>query len=195
MATEVLLRDGRRALTWSVLPEDREAIREGYEHLSEKTRYHRFLSAVPHLTDQLLDHLVDEVDGVDHVALVLFVLDDANDGVPAGIARVVRYPGRPDVADVAVTVLDEWQGHGVATALLAQLMRERPAGVTRLETTVAADNEASLAMLRRLGEMTVTDVGSGRLDVQVDLPDRPEEPAGPGRRERAGRGKRTGPVA
>jgi RimJ/RimL family protein N-acetyltransferase len=176
VATEVRLRDGRRGLTWSVLPEDREAIREGYERLSETTRYHRFLSAVPHLTDQLLDHLVDEVDGVDHVALVLFVIDDDNEGVPAGIARVIRYPGRPDVADVAVTVLDEWQGQGVATALLAQLMRERPVGVTRLETTVAADNDASLAMLRRLGDLTVTEAGGGRLDVRVDLPDLPDGP-------------------
>lgn len=189
MATEVRLRDGRHALTWSVLPEDREAIREGYERLSERTRYHRFLTGVPHLTDRLLDHLVDEVDGVDHVALVLFVLDDDNEGVPAGIARVIRYPGRPEVADVAVTVLDEWQGHGVATALLAQLMRERPVGVTRLETTLAADNDASLAMLRRLGHLTVTDAGSGRLDVRVDLPDLPEEPDG------AEQPERTEPVA
>ncbi|HEX4976719.1 MAG TPA: GNAT family N-acetyltransferase [Nocardioides sp.] len=195
MATEVRLRDGRRALTWSVLPEDREAIREGYERLSEKTRYHRFLAAVPHLTDQLLDHLVDEVDGVDHVALVLFVLDDDNEGVPAGIARVIRYPGRPEVADVAVTVLDEWQGHGVATALLAQLMRERPAGVTHLETAVAADNTASLAMLRHLGELTVSEAGPGRLDVRVDLPDREdlaeEAPTTP---DAAARPDRTQPV-
>ena len=195
MATEVRLRDGRRALTWSVLPEDREAIRQGYERLSETTRYHRFLSAVPHLTEQLLDHLVDEVDGVDHVALVLFVLDDDNDGVPAGIARVIRYPGRPDVADVAVTVADEWQGHGVASALLGQLMRERPVGVTRLETTVAADNDASLAMLRRLGDTTVTDEGSGRLGVRVDLPALPDEPPGSERPERADQGQRTQPVA
>lgn len=179
MATELRLRDGSRALTWSVLPEDREAIREGYEHLSERSRYHRFLAGVPHLTDQLLDHLVDEVDGIDHVALVLFVLNDDNEAVPAGIARVIRYPGRPDVADVAVTVADEWQGHGVATALLEQLMKERPRGVTRLETTLAADNDASLAMLRRLGALTVSDVGGGRLDVRVDLPDVPEEPEQP----------------
>ena len=185
MATEVRLRDGRRALTWSVLPEDREAIREGYERLSERSRYHRFLAGVPHLTEQLLDHLVDEVDGVDHVALVLFVLDDENEGVPAGIARVIRYPGRPEVADVAVTVADEWQGLGVASALLHQLMLERPRGVTRLETTVAADNPASLAMLRRLGDLTVTDVGGGRLDVRVDLPDLQKEQDGSVDQERA----------
>jgi RimJ/RimL family protein N-acetyltransferase len=179
VATEVKLRDGSRGLTWSILPEDREALREGYEHLSEETRRHRFLTGVPHLTDQLLDHLVDEVDGVDHVALVLFVLTDDNDGVPAGVARVIRYEDRPDTADVAVTVADEWQGRGVATALLAQLMLERPLGVTRLATTIAADNAPSLAMLERLGETTVTDAGDARLDVVVELPPLPgtAEPA------------------
>ena len=75
MATELTLPDGRRAIAWSVMPEDRAAIREGYEALSPESRYHRFLSGVPHLTDQLLDHLVGEVDGVDHVALVLFVIN------------------------------------------------------------------------------------------------------------------------
>lgn len=169
MATEVLLRDGTRGLTWTLLPEDRRALQETYQRLSERTRYQRFLTAFPHLTGSLLDRLVDAVDGVDHVALVLFVMDE-HDGALAGVARVIRYPGAPEVADVAVTVLDEWQGRGVATALLAQLMRERPAGVTRLETTVAADNPAALAMLRRLGPTTVTDAGGSRLDVRVDLP-------------------------
>ncbi len=170
MATELTLRDGRRALAWSVLPGDREAIREGYELLSPESRYHRFLSGVPHLTDQLLDHLVDEVDGVDHVALVLFVLDDDNLGVPAGIGRMIRYRDDPTCADVAVTVLEEWRGQGVATALLEELMRLRPCGVTTVRTVVAEDNPPSLAMLRRLGPSTVSEAGPGRLDVLVELP-------------------------
>jgi RimJ/RimL family protein N-acetyltransferase len=175
--------DGRRAIAWSVMPEDRAAIREGYEQLSAESRYHRFLTGVPHLTDQLLDHLVTEVDGRDHVALVLFVINDDHEGVPTGIARVIRYEDDPTCADVAVTVAEEWRGQGVATTLLEELMRERPAGVTRLATTVAADNPASLRMLERLGEATVTDAGGGRLDVVVELPPLPEpEPVtnGPG---------------
>lgn len=179
MATEVRLRDGTQALTWSVLAEDREAVRTAYAQLSDRSRHDRFLTGVPHLTGRLLDHLVDAVDGVDHVALVLVAFDDQDDAVPAGIARVVRYPDRPHVADVAVTVVDEWQGRGVATALLHQLMRERPRGVTRLETLVAADNAASVAMLRRLGPVTVVDTGEGSLEVGVELPARPGELAGP----------------
>jgi RimJ/RimL family protein N-acetyltransferase len=124
----------------------------------------------------MLHHLVDDVDGVDHVALALVVVDDDDIGTPAGVARMIRYSDRPTEADLAVTVVDSWQGHGVATALLAELMRERPRGVTRIVTTVAADNAPSLAMLRRLGPTSVTPAGIDRLDVVVELTS-PLEPA------------------
>ncbi len=169
MIAEARLADGTLAQIWPLYPEDRAALRDGYEQLSTDARYHRFLASVPHLSDALLDHLVDEVDGVDHVALALVVIDEDHQGVPVGVARIIRYREDPTAADVAVTVLDEWQGRGVATALLDELMRQRPPGVTELVTTVTADNEASLAMLRRLGPTTTTPAGINRLDVVVDL--------------------------
>ena len=175
MATELVLRDGTRAQTWSQLPSDRENVRAGYDHLSPESQRHRFLAPVPHLTDAMLDHLVDEVDGVDHVALVLFVFDAEDEGTPAGIARMIRYPHDPTSAAVAVTVVDEFQGRGVASALLDQLLRERPAGVVRIVTEVAGDNPASLAMLRRLGTTTVERDGTNALSVTVDLPPPPEQ--------------------
>jgi len=48
-------------------------------------------------------------------------------------------------------------------------MKQRPAGVTHLLTEVAADNPASLAMLRRLGPVHTYDTGMGIVDVEVDL--------------------------
>jgi len=166
---EARLPEGRRALICPVLPIDRDALRAAYADLSPQSRQRRFLSSVPQLTEAMLDHLVDDVDGVDHVALALLVLDEDDVGTPVGVARMIRYRDRPSEADVAVTVLDDWQGRGVATALLPELLRERPAGVTRIVTTVAADNVASLAMLRSLGPTTVTPAGIDRLDVVVDL--------------------------
>ena len=171
MIAEAVLADGRTAQIWPLRAEDREALREGYEHLSPDTQYHRFLSHVAHLSESQLDHLVDEVDGIDHVALALVAIDVDHVGEPVGVARMIRYVENPTAADVAVTVVDDWQGHGVATALLDELMRQRPAGITELITTVTADNAASLAMLRRLGRTTTTPAGINRLDVVVELPD------------------------
>ena len=179
MIVESKLPDGTPVLIWPLLPSDREALRDAYEHLSEESRNHRFLASVPHLTETMLDHLVDEVDGVDHVALALVAVGNDHVGVPTGVARMIRYAHDPKAADVAVTVADEWHGRGVATTLLAELIRQRPRGVTRIVTTVSADNEASLAMLQRLGPTELTPVAINRLDVVVDLGSGlPDDPSG-----------------
>lgn len=168
MVDRVFLRDGTPCWVWPLLPTDRAALVSEFEKLSPESRRRRFLQPVVHLSDAMLKHLVDDVDGVDHVALVLMA-EVGDDIVPTGIARCVRYPSQPEAADVAVTVKDEWQGRGVASALLEVLMARRPAGVTHLLTEVAADNPASLAMLRRLGPTRTYDTGLGILDVEVDL--------------------------
>jgi RimJ/RimL family protein N-acetyltransferase len=169
--TQVRLRDGTEAFVVPLLPANREALRQEYEHLSAETRFDRFLSVVPELTDTMLDHLVDEVDGVDHVALVLLVLTSDGTELPLGLARIIRYPDDPTIADIAVTVVDDWHGRGVATALLEVLIRHRPQGVERIVTVLSASNRASLAMLRRLGEVVVSPPESGVQLVVVDLPD------------------------
>jgi ribosomal protein S18 acetylase RimI-like enzyme len=168
MAEHVTLRDGTVCWIWPLIPTDREALVRELETLSPESRRRRFLGPVVHLSEAMLKHLVDEVDGVDHVALVA-MLEVGDDLEPAGIARCVRYTDQPDAADVAVTIKDEWQGHGVATALLEVLMAQRPAGVTHLLTEVAADNPASIAMLRKLGPTRTFETGLGILDVEVDL--------------------------
>jgi RimJ/RimL family protein N-acetyltransferase len=170
MAEQVTLRDGTPAWVWPLLPTDRETLAREFEALSPESRRRRFLQPVLHLSEAMLTHLVDEVDGVDHVAMVLMGERDG-DVVPVAVARCVRYPREPDAADVAVTVKDDWQGRGVATALLEVLMRHRPEGVTHLLTEVAADNPASLAMLRRLGPVRTYDTTMGIVDVEVDLTD------------------------
>jgi RimJ/RimL family protein N-acetyltransferase len=167
--TPVRLRDGTEAFVVPLVRANREALRQEYEHLSAETRFDRFLAAVPELTDSMLDRLVDEVDGTDHVALVLLVLTPDGTELPLGLARIIRYPDDPTAADVAVTVVDDWHGRGVATALLQELMRHRPQGVERIKTVVSASNVASLAMLRRLGDVDVGEPESGVLRVVVEL--------------------------
>jgi RimJ/RimL family protein N-acetyltransferase len=165
--TEVSLRDGTAALIWPLLDTDRDLLSKGFSELSTESRQHRFLAFMPELSDAMLRLLIDDVDGVNHLALLLTVLPQDGPARPVGVARLVRYPDDASVADVAVTVTDPWQGRGVGRALMAALLARRPADVTRLRTMVAADNRASLAMLSRHGTMTVHRDGPGVLTVEI----------------------------
>lgn len=178
MAVPVTLRDGTAALIWPLLPTDAAGLQENYARLSVDSRYSRFLTGTPVLTDRLLRVLIDDVDEVDHIARVLMAFPDQGPEQAAGVGRILRYRDSPTTADVAVTVADRWQGRGVATALLAELVRQRPGGVDELLTQVATDNTASLAMLARLGAASTSLAGPGVVEVRVQLPPVLSHPGG-----------------
>lgn len=177
VAEEVTLRDGTPAMIWALAPDDARGLRENYRRLSAQSQFNRFLTASHELPDSLLHLLVDEVDGVEHIARVLVAFPADASERPVGVGRLVRIPERPTAADVAVTVLDDWQGRGVATVLLSELVAHRPPGVTELLTQVGVDNAASFAMLARLGPLQVASGGPGVREVHVQLPPSPADPA------------------
>lgn len=163
------LRDGTDVVIRPCQTIPRGDIEKAYAELSPTSRYHRFLAVVPRLTEAMLHHLIDEIDGVNHVALVMVRLPERGPESVVGIGRIIRYPHDPTCADIAVTIRDEWQGRGAATALLGALVQHRPDGVTTIATPVARDNPAALAMLRRLGEFRASPAGRNILDVTVSL--------------------------
>ncbi len=166
---EILLRDGTPALIWPLLPTDAETLREGFGRLSRDSRRHRFLAALGELDDPMIARLVDSADGVHHIALLLIVLPPQGQEGPAGVAHLRQDPDDPTTADVAVTVVDDWQGRGVGSALVSVLMDRRPAEVTRISAVVQADNRASLALLARAGRVSYGLPERGVLDVTVEL--------------------------
>ena len=167
---EFFLRDGTPAMIWPLLRTDAEMLREGFRRLSPDSRQRRFLMALGELDDPMIRLLVDSVDGVHHIALLLIALPPEGEEGPVGVAHLVQGPADPASADIAVTVLDDWQGRGVGTALVSALMQRRPAEVTGLRTLVAAGNPASLALLAGAGRVSSGLPEQGVLDVTVELP-------------------------
>jgi RimJ/RimL family protein N-acetyltransferase len=68
-----------------------------------------------------------------------------------GIARYVRDAHDPQTAEIAVTIIDDWQGRSLGTELLAQLSdRARQEGIRRFTALVAAGNAAMTGLLQTM---------------------------------------------
>ena len=143
----VVLRDGSAVLIRPVRSADAPLLADGFARLSDRSRRLRFLSPKQALSPVELGYFTD-VDHHDHEALG--ALDHA-DGRGVGIARYVRDADDPQAAEIAVTVIDDWQGRGLGTELVAQLSeRARSEGIRRFTAQVAADNPAMARLLRNV---------------------------------------------
>jgi len=157
--SRVRIRQGHRT--------DRDLILRGFEHLSAESRYRRFLTPMVALSDAAMRSLT-AIDHHDHEAMI--ALDDATDE-PLGIARYVRYPQRRDTAEVAVTVVDDWQGRGLGTLLLQVISaRARGEGVRIFTAQMLASNGEMMHLLRELGAVRIVDRAAGVLEVEVAIP-------------------------
>jgi RimJ/RimL family protein N-acetyltransferase len=138
---------------------DRDGLADAISRLSPQTRYLRFANAKPHMSSRELDFLVD-VGRREHRALL--AIDPAT-GRGVGVVRYVQLQAEPDVAEIAATVSDEWQGHGLGSAMVAQLIEQaRDDGFGALRASVLATNRRSVAMLLRSGFSPLPGRGSLR---------------------------------
>ena len=144
-ASMVALRDGSKVVIGQVRRADAPLLADGFARLSPESRRLRFLRRKDELTPAELRYFTD-IDHHDHEALG--ALDHA-DGRGVGVARYVRDASDPQSAEIALTIVDDWQGRGLGTELLAQLSgRARAEGIRRFTALISADNAAMTGLLR-----------------------------------------------
>lgn len=171
--TEATLRDGSRVRVRPIVPEDKGHLVDGFRRLSPESRYRRFMASIEELSPEMLTYLT-EIDYANHFAWIAFSLDDA--GTPGvGVSRYVRLGEEPEVAEAAVTVVDDWHGRGLGTLLLEML------GAVALENAIrrfrgyaVEENQPIRDVLEPLGARFVHD-SAGTVRVEIDLPARAEE--------------------
>ena len=158
--------DGSHLVLRWVRPEDKELIADGVKLMSVEGLYLRFFMQIKKLSDQQLDYLTS-ADQIDHIAWG--VLDENCPEFPGlGIARFVREPGNPKIAEAAVTVLDSYQGQGIGTLLLAVLHHSaRVNGIEILRSIVLIENSALIKSLKKLGGKSHSADGN---TIKIDLP-------------------------
>ena len=177
------LADGTRVRLRLLHPGDRAKLLAGFERLSDESRYARFFTAMPRLSETMLDRLLD-TDGWKHLAIVAEAGDQPSATAEGfGIARFIRLAEAPDVAEAAVAVVDHMQHRGLGTLLLERLSaaaRER--GITKFRAEVMRNNQAMVSLLHGIdadahptydGTVAIYDLA---VPDEVSTDDRPQGP-------------------
>lgn len=174
----ITLRDGRELTVRMVAEVDAAEILQAFERLSDQSRYYRFMRHVKHLDEDALQRGVHPRPGRD---CTLVATVPAADGIDiVGAAQYVQ-AGEPDAGacEFAITVAEDWRGCGLASELLASLVRlARSDGYETMVGFVIAENTAMLALARALEFETEAVPGDATvLRVQRMLKGRPPDNA------------------
>ena len=161
-----VLRDGRRMEVRALRPDDRAGLLAAVGRVAAPSLYRRFLGAKHGFTEQEVAFFSD-VDFVNHVALVAVMPEDGRETIVGGARYIVAEPGQ---AEVAFTVVDDYQGLGIGAALMSHLAAiARAAGIRELIADVLSDNAAMLAVFKKSGFPLSTKRESGVLHVTIQL--------------------------
>ena len=164
-ATE-LLRNGRRVEIRALRPGDRDGLLAAANRTSDQSLYRRFFGVRRAFTEEEVASFVN-IDFVDEVALVAVMRESGREVVAGGGRYIVVRPG---TAELAFTVVDEFQGQGIASALLRHLTAlARAAGLREFIAEVLPDNTAMLRVLERSGLRVQRKRESGVVHITLQL--------------------------
>ena len=159
-----MLRDRSAVLIRQIHRDDAPILADAFDRLSPRSRQLRFMRPKHHLTPAELRYFTD-IDHHDHEALGAL---DNEDGRGVGFARYIRDTDDPHAAEIAVTIIDDWQGKGLGTELLTRLTeRARQEGIRRFTALASSDN---VAMTRVLRNMRAKRVGYGPGTEEYEVP-------------------------
>lgn len=161
------LRSGAVLYVRQLQPSDGHLLVDAFARLSALSRHRRFLMAKSELRPADLRRLTD----LDHFDREAVVAVEPHSGRAVGVARYARENGDAQSAEVAVTVVDDWQRRGVATVLLRRLIvRARESGIFSFSATVSIENDATIGLLSRLAPgVEVTHLDGEVIEYQIGL--------------------------
>ena len=161
------LRDGSAVAIRPIEPDDRERLRTAFHRLSPESRRRRFMTPANEISDEDLMYLTD----VDHRRHEALVATDPESGEILGVARWVRQPGRREVAELAVAVVDDRQGQGMGSELVTHANeRARAEGIERYHAIVSTDNVQVIEALERHGAVRRGSSEPGEIDFEAEVP-------------------------
>jgi acetyltransferase len=134
----------------AIVEADALKIVQAFERLSAASRHSRFMWHKKQLDPAALERGVHPRPGLDFAFVATIPAIDGGDIV--GAAQYVRADEASDkTCEFAITVAEDWRGCGLASTLLASLVRRaRRDGYEVMEGRVIAENTAMLRLARKL---------------------------------------------
>ncbi|MEO0492554.1 MAG: GNAT family N-acetyltransferase [Actinomycetota bacterium] len=164
--TRVRIRPGRTG--------DGEIMRRAFERFSEESRYLRFFSPTPRLTERT-EAALTAVDDTKQYAWAVFDPDQPSEvgdesGLAIAAARLFVDPATADIAEATLAIVDDYQGRGIGRLLMELLIST--AGILDLQTVrfdVLSHNRPMRGVLNKLGA-TGRALPDDRSVIRYDLP-------------------------
>lgn len=129
-----------------ITPADGDLLVDFFERLGPESRYYRFFRVKTSLPPEEVAYFTT-VDYAARMALIAIY-----DGRMVGVARYDAEGETPDVAEVAFSVSDDMQGHGIGTSLLQLITAyARDHGITGFRAFVLPENVQMMRVFRNSG--------------------------------------------
>jgi GNAT superfamily N-acetyltransferase len=162
----VTLRNGASARVRAIRPDDESGLIALCRRLSPRTLYQRFFSFRRLLPREA--HAFANLDYRRRMAIVA----EVDDGEEPELIGVARYgPSDEGPADIGLVVADSWQGLGLGSLLLDELLRAgEQRGIHQFSADVLTDNRSALCLLARHTAITRRTVAGGVTSVVFSRP-------------------------
>ena len=129
--------------------QDRERLLNGFKRISKKTNIARFHTFKKQFTEDEIQYLLT-LDNVNQLAVG--AIDPEIKDVGIGLARYVRSEPESAEAEVAIIIIDAYQGKGLGKLLYTELMKQAYRNNIRTFINyVKKDNLAMIQLLKSLG--------------------------------------------
>lgn len=146
----IIFHDGSAGIVRPISSQDRHAFVEGFESLSEESRFRRYFFNKKTLTESDLERLSNP-DGVNHLAYGVAAIEEDGSEIPISVGHCFR-DGDSNLAEVAIVTADLWQGNGAGFELLQSLKAASlAAGIDQWIAVLLTDNIAMRRLLEKVG--------------------------------------------
>lgn len=133
----------------SVQPHNKKQISEGLRDMSPESIRNRFLGSKREFSEQELQYLTT-LDGWNHYAFGIEEREKLKRGV--GLIRLVRASHSETEAEIAITIIDEYQRMGIGSFLMnCMILAALERKIETLSFTFLPQNDAIVKLVKRAG--------------------------------------------